>query len=151
MSDIIQNLVKGSLENKQAPSVNEEVEYIKRKVRHKQAVAEIVASIKMLIDIAVASHDNDKLFPEDYPGDWDHKDGNRHHWLCTHPEDMTLIDLIEMIGDVVAAFDAKGGSAEVPMRDDLLENEFLCSVIVNTVNVIRSDVPVTFHKYSTYE
>lgn len=107
---------------------------------------------KELIDGSAKRHDFDKLeginhFHDDFltgfkqTGWWDnHRKVNRHHLLEKDgiPEDVNLIDVLDMIVDCVMA--GMGRTGEVyPLN---IDNKVLMTAFMNTVELLKNQVNV---------
>ena len=62
----------------------------------------------------------------------------RHHLNDSCPDDVTIIDVIERIGDIVMAAKGRGGK----LFDDTLSADILQKAYANTVNLLMSQVVV---------
>lgn len=106
-----------------------------------------------MIDHAAGYHDHDKLtgidhFHSDFTGGfketgwWDnHRKVNRHHLLQADgvPEDVNLIDVLDLITDCVMAGMARSGSVyQITVPPEVLQRAF-----DNTVDLLKSQVVVT--------
>ena len=105
---------------------------------------------KMLIDASM-NHDHDKLsdidgFHRDFITGfkqtkwWDnHRKVNRHHLIAEDgvPEDVNLIDVLDMITDMVMASKGRGTSFPIEIHPDILMAAF-----INTVTLLKLNVEV---------
>lgn len=121
-------------------------------VQHISDVQEGLAFFGRLLRDAAERHDYDKLsdidsFHADFvtgfkeTGWWDrHRKLNRHHLLQADgvPEDVNLIDVLDMIADCVMAGMARSGS----VYELKLEPEVLWRAFVNTVELLKGEVVV---------
>ena len=102
---------------------------------------------------AIGLHDHDKIsgidnFHSDFTGGfketgwWDnHRKVNRHHLLQPDgvPEDVNLVDVLELITDCVVAGMARSGSVyPITIPPEVLQRAF-----DNTVDLLKSQVVVT--------
>jgi hypothetical protein len=121
-------------------------------IQHIEDVSKGFGLLTSMISDAATTHDHDKLtgideFHSDFitnfeKTEWweNHKKVNRHHLLTKDgvPEDVNLIDVLEMIVDCVMAGMGRSGSV-YPLEIDL---EVLKNAFDNTVNLIKSQVIV---------
>lgn len=120
--------------------------------QHIGDVAKAIAFFSGLLTEAAARHDYDKLadidgFHADFvtgfaqTGWWDrHRKLNRHHLLAADgvPEDVNLIDVLDMIADCVMAGMARTGSVyPLEITDEVLRRAF-----DNTVALLQSRIVV---------
>lgn len=106
-----------------------------------------------LLEEASSRHDHDKIseidhFHSDFTGGfketgwWDnHRKVNRHHLLQPDgvPEDVNLIDVLDLITDCVMAGMARSGSVyQITIPPEVLQRAF-----DNTVELLKSQVVVT--------
>lgn len=120
-----------------------------------QHIDDVAAGLEFFVDKlreAAAMHDFDKVsdiegFHRDFltgfkQQTWytNHKKVNRHHLLVDEgiPEDVNLIDVIEMITDVVMAGMGRTGNV-YPMD---IEPELLVRAFENTVDLLKKQVEV---------
>lgn len=73
-------------------------------------------------------------------GEWYqmHINAERHHLLSHCPEDVNLIDVLEMISDCVCAGLARSGE----IRNLEIDNEILNKAVQNTVQMIKDKIEV---------
>jgi hypothetical protein len=122
-------------------------------VQHIADVRRGLAFFGAMLAEAATNHDTDKLtdiegFHRDFVTGfaqttwWDeHRRLNRHHLLQADgvPEDVNLIDVLDMIADCVMAGMARSGSVyALEISDDVLRRAFN-----NTVTALQSRVEVT--------
>lgn len=88
---------------------------------------------KMFYDnfISTISHGTDFINNEWYQM---HINTERHHLLSRYPEDVNLLDVIEMIVDCVCAGKARSGE----IRDIEINNKILTKALNNTIQLIDS-------------
>ena len=121
-------------------------------LQHMGDVQKGMEFMKTLIDQAVARHDHDKLsdldgFHRDFSGGfknttwWDnHRKVNRHHLLAEDgvPEDVNLIDVLDMVVDCVMAGMGRSGSVYALE----IKPEVLMAAFQNTVTLLKNNVEV---------
>ena len=121
-------------------------------MQHMGDVRKGINFFKDKLDEAASNHDFDKIseidhFHSDFvtgfkqKGWWNnHKKINRHHLLESDgiPEDVNLIDVMEMIVDCVMAGMGRSGS----VYDLKLEDEVLKRAFNNTVEMLKKEVVV---------
>jgi hypothetical protein len=122
-------------------------------LQHIHDVRQGFAFLKKLMDEAAYDHDYDKLtaidhFHSDFTGGfaetgwWDnHRKVNRHHLLQPDgvPEDVNLIDVLDLITDCVMAGMARSGSVyAITIPPEILQRAF-----DNTVDLLKRQVVVT--------
>ena len=130
----------------------EKDQLLKSSIQHISDVAKGLDYFGDLIDGAGALHDIDKLedidtFHEDFITGfkqtewWDnHRKVSRHHLLQEDgvPENVNLIDVLEMVVDCVMA--GMGRTGEVyPLN---IDNDVLMTAFTNTVELLKSQVSV---------
>ena len=121
-------------------------------MQHKDDVSKGMLSFIYMMANASLTHDGDKLsdidtFHKDFANNfkttdwWDnHKKITRHHLLSDDgiPEDVNLIDVIEMITDCVMAGMGRSGSVyHLDIKPEVLMNAFN-----NTVKLLKEQVVV---------
>lgn len=67
-----------------------------------------------------------------------HTHAERHHLFSHCPEDVNLIDVLEMLADCVCAGMARSGE----IRDLEIDNEILTKAVSNTVELMKSMIVV---------
>lgn len=103
---------------------------------------------------AAKKHDHTKIelideFHHDFNEGLQGKDFKKSSWYAKHlqerhhlhgrvPEDVTLIDILEMIGDIVVAGMARSGE----VYDDELSNDILQLAFKNTVEMLKKEIKV---------
>jgi hypothetical protein len=117
---------------------------------HKYDVNRCIMYLVSKLVLAAKNHDHDKLdnidefhsnfttgFEED---SWlkTHYTEERHHLNSHVPDDVNLIDVIEMIADCMAAGAARSGS----YRDIELSNEILQSAVKNTAQLLQDVIKI---------
>lgn len=121
-------------------------------IQHIDDVSKGLELLTSMIYDAATTHDHDKLtgideFHSDFVTNFEktewwenHKKVNRHHLLTKDgvPEDVNLIDVLEMIVDCVMAGMGRSGSV-YPLEIDL---EVLKNAFENTVDLIKNNVEV---------
>ena len=122
----------------------------------KQHIQDVHHGLEFFVDRIVAAsaqHDYDKIsdidgFHRDFVTGfkqtewWDrHRKLNRHHLLEADgvPEDVNLIDVLDMIADCVMAGMARSGSV-YPLN---IDSEVLMRAFQNTVDLLKSNVMVS--------
>lgn len=123
---------------------------------HKDAVLFTMVYLSKLIRDAGIAHDQTKIdqfegFYNDFVEaqtnksdfskmKWyqDHVEKERHHLNSNVPDDVNLIDVIEMIADCVTAGLARSGNV-VPVQ---ISNEVLQKAVQNTINLIIDNIQV---------
>lgn len=122
-------------------------------VQHRGDVIKGVEFFKQKLDVVANLHDHDKLsgidhFHRDFitgfeeTGWWDnHRKVNRHHLLQEDgvPEDVNLVDVLEMVIDCVMA--GMGRSGDVYPLD--IAPEVLMDAFQNTVTMLKEQIVVT--------
>lgn len=121
-------------------------------VQHIWDVRHGLAFFRAMLEDAATNHDTDKLtdidgFHRDFVTGftrtewWDaHRKLNRHHLLQADgvPDDVNLIDVLEMIADCVMAGMARSGSVyRLDLDPNVLQRAF-----ENTIEVLKSNVEV---------
>lgn len=120
--------------------------------QHIGDVREALGFFSELLAIAATDHDTDKItdidgFHADFvtgfkqTGWWDrHRKLNRHHLLQADgiPEDVNLIDVLDLVSDCVMAGMARSGSV-YPLQ---LPPEILWKAFQNTITLLKDNVAV---------
>jgi hypothetical protein len=121
-------------------------------VQHIGDVRRALSFFGQMLDEAATNHDTDKItdidgFHQDFVTGfhqttwWDkHRTLNRHHLLQADgvPDDVNLIDVLDMIADCVMAGMARSGSVyPLAITDDVLRRAF-----ENTVEKLKANVEV---------
>jgi hypothetical protein len=121
-------------------------------VKHIGDVRRALSFFGQMLDEAATNHDTDKItdidgFHRDFVTGfqqttwWDkHRTLNRHHLLQADgvPDDVNLIDVLDMIADCVMAGMARSGSVyPLAITDDVLRRAF-----ENTVEKLKANVEV---------
>lgn len=129
-----------------------EKQLLESSIQHIEDIKKGLDFFKDMFDDCAAKHDHDKItgikhFHSDFvtnfeqTGWWDnHRKVNRHHLLVKDgiPEDVNLIDVIEMITDCVMAGMGRSGSVyELIIDQDVLKNAF-----DNTVEMLKKKIVV---------
>lgn len=123
---------------------------------HINNVEEVMWEIANLVEKAGELHDctkksQERMFYRDFvntqengtdfvSGEWYqlHVNAERHHLLSNCPEDVNLIDVLEMIADCTCAGLARSGE----IRDLEINSEILERAVKNTAELIKSMVEV---------
>lgn len=123
---------------------------------HINNVEEVMWEIANLVEKAGELHDctkksQERMFYRDFvntqengadfvSGEWYqlHVNAERHHLLSNCPEDVNLIDVLEMIADCTCAGLARSGE----IRDLEINSEILDRAVKNTAELIKSMVKV---------
>ena len=123
---------------------------------HKRDVYEVMKYLSRLISTTGLSHDftkkrEERLFYENFlstmndntnfiEDDWYqlHINEERHHLLSRCPEDVNLIDVLEMIADCVCAGLARSGK----VRDLEISTDILERAVRNTVQLLKNNIVV---------
>lgn len=123
---------------------------------HINNVEEVMWEIANLVEKAGELHDctkksQERMFYRDFvntqengadfvSGEWYqlHVNAERHHLLSNCPEDVNLIDVLEMIADCTCAGLARSGE----IRDLEINSEILDRAVKNTAELIKSMVEV---------
>ncbi len=125
---------------------------LKSSVQHIGDVRRGLAFFQAMLAEAATNHDTDKLtdiagFHRDFVGGfkettwWDnHRRVNRHHLFQDDgvPEDVNLIDVLDLIADCVMAGMARSGS----VYDLNLPQEVLNRAFKNTVELLKANIEV---------
>ena len=125
---------------------------LKSSYQHINDVLSGIVFFQELLNEAAKKHDHDKLsdidgFHHDFIGGfkkttwWDnHRKVNRHHLLADDgiPEDVNLIDVIEMIVDCVMAGMGRTGDV-YPLE---IKHDVLMKAFNNTVDLLKSKIHV---------
>ena len=120
-------------------------EILKASAIHIQDVQRGCAFIASQIIEAGINHDNTKItlndtfFDEDnhYIGVQSHVIAERHHHIKDQcPEDVTLIDILEFIVDVVMSATARKGR----VSDEIISDEILQKAYKNTFEMLKNEV-----------
>lgn len=125
-------------------------ELLKRKRFH---VSEVQRVVGMMIDALrkqARDHDLDKInniLNDVIEPTYDHHQTERHHFLSTKPEEMDLIDLLEMVADSYIAAGSKfhGQETVIPIKDGY-RNPLLEGIILNTFNRLFDSYPFLVFK-----
>lgn len=123
---------------------------------HRSDVRAVMEQISLMLDAAGIGHDYTKksmeeMFYNDFlsamndgtkfvDGEWykTHIKAERHHLLSDCPNDVNLIDVMEMIADCVCAGMARSGE----VREPEINTEILEKAFKNTVDLIKSMIVV---------
>jgi hypothetical protein len=121
-------------------------------IQHIEDVSKGLLFFQSLINDAIKKHDYDKIsdidtFYKDFQNDfkttewWDrHRKLNRHHLLVEDgiPEDVNLIDVLELIVDCVMAGLARTGYVyNLDLDQDVLKKAF-----ENTIDLLKNNIEV---------
>lgn len=123
---------------------------------HIKDVKEVMHALSRFVDMAGRSHDftkksRERMFYRDFVntqengadfanGEWYqlHVKAERHHLLSNCPDDVNLIDVLEMIADCTCAGLARSGE----IRDLEIDTEILNRAVRNTAEMIKNMVTV---------
>lgn len=123
---------------------------------HIEDVKEVMHALSRFVDMAGRNHDftkksREKMFYRDFVdtqengadfvnGEWYqlHVKAERHHLLSNCPDDVNLIDVLEMIADCTCAGLARSGE----IRDLEIDNDILNRAVKNTAEMIKNMVTV---------
>lgn len=123
---------------------------------HIDDVREVMHALSRFVDMAGRSHDftkksRERMFYRDFVdtqengadfvnGEWYqlHVKAERHHLLSNCPDDVNLIDVLEMIADCTCAGLARSGE----IRDLEIDNDILNRAVKNTAELIKNMVTV---------
>ena len=123
---------------------------------HIYDVASVMYELSKMIDLAGEHHDctkksQERMFYRDFvntqengddftKSEWYslHTKAERHHLLSCCPEDVNLIDVLEMIADCVCAGMARSGE----IRDLEINSDILNRAVQNTSNIIKQMIIV---------
>ena len=123
---------------------------------HIEDVKEVMYELSKMVDRAGENHDctkktQERMFYRDFvntqkngadfvKGEWYqlHVKAERHHLLSNCPDDVNLIDVLEMIADCTCAGLARNGE----IRDLEISEEILIKAIKNTAELIKSMIVV---------
>lgn len=123
---------------------------------HIEDVKEVMHALSRFVDTAGREHDftkksREKMFYRDFVdtqengsdfvnGEWYqlHVKAERHHLLSNCPDDVNLIDILEMIADCTCAGLARSGE----IRDLEISEEILTKAVKNTAEMIKNMVSV---------
>lgn len=123
---------------------------------HIDDVREVMHALSRFVDMAGRSHDftkksRERMFYRDFVdtqengadfvnGEWYqlHVKAERHHLLSNCPDDVNLIDVLEMIADCACAGMARSGE----IRDLEIDTEILNRAVKNTAEMIKNMVIV---------
>lgn len=123
---------------------------------HIDDVREVMHALSRFVDMAGRSHDftkksRERMFYRDFVntqengadfvnGEWYqlHVKAERHHLLSKCPDDVNLIDVLEMIADCTCAGLARSGE----IRDLEIDNDILNRAVRNTAEMIKNMVTV---------
>ena len=123
---------------------------------HIYDVSSVMYELSKMIDSAGEHHDctkksQERMFYRDFvntqengddftKSEWYslHTKAERHHLLSCCPEDVNLIDVLEMIADCVCAGMARSGE----IRDLEINSDILNRVVQNTANIIKQMIIV---------
>ena len=123
---------------------------------HIEDVKEVMYELSKMVDRAGENHDctkkiQERMFYRDFVntqkngadfvnGEWYqlHVKAERHHLLSNCPDDVNLIDVLEMIADCTCAGLARNGE----IRDLEISEEILIKAIKNTAELIKSMIVV---------
>lgn len=123
---------------------------------HIDDVGKVMHALSRFVDMAGRSHDftkksRERMFYRDFVdtkkngadfvnGEWYqlHVKAERHHLLSNCPDDVNLIDVLEMIADCTCAGMARSGE----IRDLEIDNDILNRAVKNTAELIKNMVTV---------
>lgn len=123
---------------------------------HRSDVAAVMYELSRMVDAVGENHDctkksQERMFYRDFVntqengadfvnGEWYklHVLAERHHLLSHCPDDVNLIDVIEMIADCVCAGMARSGE----VRDLEIDEDILSRAVKNTAELIKSMITV---------
>lgn len=123
---------------------------------HRADVASVMYELSRMVDAAGEMHDctkksQERMFYRDFlatmnsgadfvASEWYqiHVHAERHHLLSHCPDDVTLIDVMEMLVDCVCAGMARSGE----VRNLEISNEIMSAAVNNTVDLIKSMIVV---------
>lgn len=123
---------------------------------HRQDVASVMWELSRMVDQAGELHDctkksQERMFYKDFlsamndgtefaKGEWYrlHVNSERHHLHCGCPDDVNLIDILEMVADCVCAGMSRSGD----VKDLELDEEILKRAVANTAKLIKSMIVV---------
>jgi len=123
---------------------------------HMDDVKAVMWELSKMIDVAGETHDctkksQERMFFRDFlstmndgtdfvNGEWYqlHMRAERHHLLSHCPDDVNLIDVLEMVADCVCAGMARSGE----IRDLEIDSDILNKAIKNTAELIKSMIVV---------
>ena len=123
---------------------------------HIYDVASVMYELSKMVDSAGEHHDctkksQERMFYRDFvntqengddftKSEWYslHTKAERHHLLSCCPEDVNLIDVLEMIADCVCAGMARSGE----IRDLEINSDILNRAVQNTANIIKQMIIV---------
>lgn len=123
---------------------------------HIDDVGKVMHALSRFVDMAGRSHDftkksRERMFYRDFVntqengedfvnGEWYqlHVKAERHHLLSNCPDDVNLIDVLEMIADCTCAGLARSGE----IRDLEIDNDILNRAAKNTAELIKNMVTV---------
>lgn len=123
---------------------------------HIDDVGKVMHALSRFVDMAGRSHDftkksRERMFYRDFVntqengedfvnGEWYqlHVKAERHHLLSNCPDDVNLIDVLEMIADCTCAGLARSGE----IRDLEIDTEILNRAVKNTAEMIKNMVIV---------
>lgn len=123
---------------------------------HIDDVGKVMHALSRFVDMAGKSHDftkksRERMFYRDFVdtqengadfvnGEWYqlHVKAERHHLLSNCPDDVNLIDVLEMIADCTCAGLARSGE----IRDLEIDNDILSRAVKNTAELIKNMVTV---------
>lgn len=123
---------------------------------HIDDVGKVMHALSRFVDMAGRSHDftkksRERMFYRDFVNtqengadfanaEWYqlHVKAERHHLLSNCPDDVNLIDVLEMIADCTCAGLARSGE----IRDLEIDNDILNRAVKNTAEMIKNMVTV---------
>lgn len=123
---------------------------------HRADVAAVMYELSRMVDMTGENHDctkksQERMFYRDFVntqengadfmnGEWHqlHVLAERHHLLSHCPDDVNLIDVIEMIADCVCAGMARSGN----VRDLEIDEKILLRAVKNTVELIKGMITI---------
>ena len=123
---------------------------------HIDDVGKVMHALSRFVDTAGRSHDftkksRERMFYRDFVdtqengadfvnGEWYqlHVKAERHHLLSNCPDDVNLIDVLEMIADCTCAGLTRSGE----IRDLEIDNDILNRAVKNTAEMIKNMVTV---------
>lgn len=123
---------------------------------HISDVESVMHALSRFVDVAGRNHDftkksRERMFYRDFVdtqengadfvnGEWYqlHVKSERHHLLSNCPDDVNLIDVLEMIADCTCAGLARSGE----IRDLEIDNDILNRAVKNTAELIKNMVTV---------
>lgn len=156
MNGIIEIIRNPNGDSRTAPKGIKFEQFREARDMHAGDVGAVMHELSRMMDRAGKNHDctarsQERMFYRDFvdaqehgtdlaEGEWYqiHIRAERHHLLSHCPDDVNLIDVIEMIADCVCAGLARSGE----IRDMEISREILDKAVENTAGLIRSMVVV---------